>query len=631
MVFNYPIKSSCPPFRKILNRLRLFQGKSVEIDQHLLPPIVQLTSKYLIFHYYTKYLYYYAVCEVSSKQDKNPQLALDPVLDKTVHQDSAEDCETTLETSDNNGSEDNEKKGSMPSKNGNGNIFDSSFEKLCSSGEDDDDDESEEDDESDDPDDESGNESSGMSENDESETDDNESESDYDESESDNELDSEKSLVSEFYQMNNHSSDNVLVPLEFLKQFIYTLTDYLGDPLVSLKLRTNYEVVCLLLNEMIEDYYPFITDLNQLKELVHKDGAFRKLIASATSSIPNNGASTLSGRSNLNNASSMRARSLQGFQKDEVHIPWRRPNVKYSNNELFVDFMEEISLTMTPSHKRVNAAKKTIDASKKDSTIKGSAFYSTNSVSNFHRNHAKPLVAKLQGQLILTTHLSGIPDLKMVLNLGGHNLKVPSFHPCVRVDKWLNQPGVMLFIPPDGKCILANYEIDLTESIFTQHKNRDILRNIGVVHGEFRTHLGSSEDEFEIIVHINLKEGVKCIENLKVIVHSEILQDQVANIKTLRLTNGDFQYNSNGKSEWILENNLLTGTNPVFRGQIVPDGTNDILFPKYVSVSFNYKGALPSGIKVDTLKVVSARNMGESVNPFKGVKYLAKSGEYVLR
>lgn len=40
-------------------------------------------------------------------------------------------------------------------------------------------------------------------------------------------------------------------------------------------------------------------------------------------------------------------------------------------------------------------------------------------------------------------------------------MALPSFHPCVRLARWSEKPGELSFIPPDGKFMLAGYEVDL--------------------------------------------------------------------------------------------------------------------------------------------------------------------------
>lgn len=64
-----------------------------------------------------------------------------------------------------------------------------------------------------------------------------------------------------------------------------------------------------------------------------------------------------------------------------------------------------------------------------------------------------------------------MPDLLLTLSASGGKLgleraiELPVFHPCVRLARWKERPGELSFIPPDGKFVLAGYEVDLMPSI----------------------------------------------------------------------------------------------------------------------------------------------------------------------
>ena len=40
-------------------------------------------------------------------------------------------------------------------------------------------------------------------------------------------------------------------------------------------------------------------------------------------------------------------------------------------------------------------------------------------------------------------------------------IELPVFHPCVRLARWKEKPGELSFVPPDGKFLLASYEVNL--------------------------------------------------------------------------------------------------------------------------------------------------------------------------
>jgi hypothetical protein len=57
----------------------------------------------------------------------------------------------------------------------------------------------------------------------------------------------------------------------------------------------------------------------------------------------------------------------------------------------------------------------------------------------------------------------------------------------------------------------------------------------------------------------------------------------------------------------------------------------EMAMPRCALVAFSVKGWLASGVKVDSLKVVGGKGLGEGVKPYKGVKYLTKAGDIEVR
>lgn len=82
----------------------------------------------------------------------------------------------------------------------------------------------------------------------------------------------------------------------------------------------------------------------------------------------------------------------------------------------------------------------------------------------------RPLAAFANGSIAFTSKISGVPDLLLTLSASGGKLglekaiELPVFHPCVRLGRWKERPGELSFVPPDGKFVLAGYEVDLLPS-----------------------------------------------------------------------------------------------------------------------------------------------------------------------
>lgn len=391
----------------------------------------------------------------------------------------------------------------------------------------------------------------------------------------------------------------------FLKTINQILIEYFGSPLTPVKIEANFDIMCNLMQELIEGGYPYITDSNTLKELVPFQDSFGSKFLSTTNQFAKSYANTSNSHSSLS--------SLNNLNENAVKIPWRKPNVKYTNNELFIDLKEDINVVLT--HPRNITSSK-----KKSNTYKG-------------YNKLVPTVAIIKGQIDFTSHLSGIPDIQLLLNLNGHSLGVPSFHRCIRTESWINRPGHLSFIPPDGKTTIMDYTIDLD-----QYPTSKIQRNVGLVNIDYKDGLGLKKNEFEITLTLNLFKNVSKVSNLKV----RIKTHDDGNVKTLRLSHGDLQTKSSGNFEWTFDQHTNLGINPVLRGVVEPyDDSNDryersdeedhsksYSFPKSIALSYTNTAAIPSGIRVDSLKIT--RGLTE-VKPYKGVKYITSTGDFVIR
>ena len=111
-----------------------------------------------------------------------------------------------------------------------------------------------------------------------------------------------------------------LFVIEFLHRVIDIIVDYFGDCTEQL-IKEQYVVIYELLDEMLDNGYPFATESNILKELIKPPNLLRTI------------ANTVTGRTNVSN-------TLPSGQLSNV--PWRRSSVKYTNNEAYFDVMEEL-------------------------------------------------------------------------------------------------------------------------------------------------------------------------------------------------------------------------------------------------------------------------------------------------
>ncbi|KAI0439325.1 Adaptor complexes medium subunit family-domain-containing protein [Xylaria telfairii] len=256
------------------------------------------------------------------------------------------------------------------------------------------------------------------------------------------------------YLATTSSEIEPLLVLEFLHRVIDALEEFLGAPVLAHKIEANYDVVAQLLTEMCDAGTISTTEPNALKDVIEVEGLLGKLLGSINlPTKPLTGPSTAS-----------------LITQNGPSLPWRRANVRHTSNELYADVVETLSVTLAPS--------------------------------------GRPIAAFANGTIAFTSKVSGVPDIVVSLTgpSGKHNLKsvmeLPVFHPCVRLNRWKENPGELSFIPPDGRFILAGYEVDLLP--FPNSKGGNMSHNLKLPVGiEVKTGLGSIGSDFEVRLNIH--------------------------------------------------------------------------------------------------------------------------------
>ncbi|KAL5889783.1 hypothetical protein ACKVWC_005011 [Pyricularia oryzae] len=367
-----------------------------------------------------------------------------------------------------------------------------------------------------------------------------------------------------------------LLALEFLHRVVDAFEEFLGAPLTAQRIEAAYDVAAQLLTEMCDAGIVATTEPNALRDLVEVEGLLGKLLGGLT--LPGGVGSGAGG--GLGSGSGSPAISALGqFPNSSVGggrggpaatsaLPWRRANVRHTSNEMYADLVETLSVTLAPS--------------------------------------GRPLAAFAHGTIAFTCKVSGVPDILMSLTApsGRHNLAsimdLPVFHPCVRLARWRDRPGELSFVPPDGRFILASYEVDLLP--FSSGKSGSIAANnlklpVSI---EVKTGLGPTESDFEVRAYVNKVFGASgtgvgselsgsggsgfgrggsgsmgggpggrafggpqpgtaaapLLEDLKITVP---LPAEVRNIPELRPTKGDATYSPGDRVvEWVIPNKALS-------------------------------------------------------------------------
>jgi AP-3 complex subunit mu len=190
--------------------------------------------------------------------------------------------------------------------------------------------------------------------------------------------------------------------LEFLHRIFDIFIEYFEN-IDESTIKENFTTVYQLLEEMMDYGYPLTTEPNALKAMIQPPSMLGRITNAAT------GKSTISDSLPDGTISNM---------------PWRQTGVRYSQNEFYLDIVEEIDAVMDRNGHMVS-----VDVS---------------------------------GSIQANSRLSGVPDLMLQFS-DPSVLDDCSFHPCVRYARY-DRDKVVSFVPPDGQFELMRYRVNLPSS-----------------------------------------------------------------------------------------------------------------------------------------------------------------------
>ncbi|CAN1219383.1 AP-3 complex subunit mu [Linum perenne] len=189
-----------------------------------------------------------------------------------------------------------------------------------------------------------------------------------------------------------------LMAIEFLGRVADVLSDYL-EGLNEDVLKDNFIIVYELLDEMIDNGFPLTTEPNILREMIAPPNIVSKMLSVVTG--------------NSSNVSE----TLPGATSSCV--PWRTTDIKYANNEVYVDLVEEMDAIIN-----------------RDGVL---------------------VKCEVFGEVQVNSHITGVPDLSLSF-INPSILDDVRFHPSVRYRPWeANQ--ILSFVPPDGQFKLMSYRL----------------------------------------------------------------------------------------------------------------------------------------------------------------------------
>lgn len=388
-----------------------------------------------------------------------------------------------------------------------------------------------------------------------------------------------------------------LMILEFLHRVADIFVDYFGNPADESAVKENFSTVYQLLEEMVDYGWPLTTEPNALKAMIRPPSIMSKISSAVFSNTSVSNALPSGTISNM---------------------PWRAAGVSYTQNEIYMDIIEEIDAI-------IDAASGNI------------------------------VQSDVSGRIQCQCQLSGIPDLLLTFK----NPKLIddcSFHPCVRYGRY-ERDQVVSFVPPDGNFELMKYSISAEQkSSFSPPLECHSQWNIFKPAKSSNTVSSSTDAEYSarLMVTVRVKSLSSLVtsasRNNNVRMTVEDVAVTIPFPKQLRtasfqVSTGSIVYDEAGKvAKWTLGKLVDDPTLP--RVQLVASlkmnppkkhskkdiadsedaaEKEDIRSP---NLSLHWKIPLTSvsGLTVSGLSIT-----GESYQPYKGVRNVTKSGLYQVR
>lgn len=337
-----------------------------------------------------------------------------------------------------------------------------------------------------------------------------------------------------------------LVLVEFLHRIVDVLAVYVGE-VTEFNIKENVVTIYQLLEEMVDYGFPLITDSNTLKDVV------------APATIIGNVITQVTGVSRVH--SGMLTGGLS-------NVPWRKTGIKYTNNEIYFDVVEEVDAII-----------------ERDGTM---------------------VSCEVNGSIMANCRLSGMPELVVTFS-STRFLEDYSFHPCVKY-KELQQDNALTFIPPDGKFKLMSYRASLAP---TQRLPISLRSSI-------TPHASGGTFELSLLPHFITRVP---LENIQVLVKvSKGITHFSGSCNFGKVTT---EYHTQ-KLVWKVGKLTPKDPMPTLTGTYA--SSTSCKLAAAVDVGFELTLLAISGLKVESLRITNER-----YRPYKGVRSLTKAGHFQIR
>lgn len=360
-----------------------------------------------------------------------------------------------------------------------------------------------------------------------------------------------------------------LLVLEFLHRIADTFVDYFGSPADESAVKDNFSTVYQLLEEMCDYGWPLTTEPNSLKDMIRPPTVMGKLTQAVTGG-----------------SSAMVSEALPTGTVS--NMPWRKARVKYSNNEIYIDIIEDVDAVVD----------------------------SNGSVVSWD----------VSGSIQAQSRLSGVPDLLLTFK-NPDVIDDCSFHPCVRYARY-ESDRVLSFVPPDGDFELMRYRVSLPEHARGFNPPLYCQPQLSYVTGkdgksvDGRIVLNLTARSVSTLVFSSSRKGPLVLEDCAVIIPFP----KIVRTANLTANSGTVLFDEASKvAKWTV-GKLDEQSRPQLTGTMLLDGTRRPEQNPPLVLTWKVPLASVSGLSVSGLSLT-----GENYRPYKGVRNITRSGRYQVR
>lgn len=384
-----------------------------------------------------------------------------------------------------------------------------------------------------------------------------------------------------------------LLVLEFLGRVHNIFVDYFGSPADESAIKENFSTVYQLLEEMVDYGWPLTTEPNALKAMIRPPTVMSKLLQTASTIV-----------------------SEELPSGTVSNMPWRAAGVHYSQNEIYMDIVEEVD-----------------------------AIISSNGV----------MVSwDVSGTIQCQSHLSGIPDLLLTFK-EPELIDDCSFHPCVRYSLF-EKDQLVSFVPPDGNFELMKYRVrpdrnpNFSPPVFCfpqwSFSSTKTTSNSGLEASDNESILATTSGRLSlqcgVTSHSSLifsasRKGPLVVEDVAVTIP---FPKQMRSTSGFQVSAGNVIFDEAGKvARWnlgkmdaskrvTLSCNFTMATTMSKKRSTDQHWSEEVerISPPNLSLSWKIPLASVSGLSVSGLSI-----RGETYRPYKGVRNITKSGVFQVR